>query len=185
MKIQETFRETVLVEDIPEGGLHRAYDDMPGLFADTDDCKAVSTVAGTAFLQKIRGGVYLQGEVAAEIGLICDRCLTDFNRNIRIKFSYILLGRPVSEIKEQIELKDEDMEISFFDGIEVPLADLFREQILLQIPMKHLCREDCRGLCPICGADLNREKCACHSRKPENPFAVLKKISVSGKQPIK
>ncbi len=177
----EVFKETILVEDIPEGGLHKTYEDMPGLLGEEDDCWAVSAITGKVYLQKMQKGVYLAGEVAAKIGMKCDRCLSDFNKDIRVKFSYILLVRSATEIKEQIGLKNEDMEVSFFDGIEVPLGGFFREQILLQIPMKHLCRDDCLGLCHVCGADLNREKCRCSSNEQESPFAVLKKLRVNGK----
>ncbi len=174
----EIFRETILVEDIPEDGLFKTYDDMPGLLDDVEDCTAVKPITGKAELHKMNKGVYVTGEVSTTLGLRCHRCLGGYQTAVKSEFSYVLLTRSAHDLKEQIELKTEDMETSYFDGVEVPLSEFFREQILLQLPMKHLCKQDCKGLCPLCGADLNKEKCRCLPKEVDSPFAVLKKLQV-------
>jgi uncharacterized protein len=78
---------------------------------------------------------------------------------------------------EEARLKDDDSEIGFFEGEGLFLADVLREQVLLALPMKVICRSDCRGLCPSCGANLNHEECRCetHATDPRlAPFARLK-----------
>ena len=65
---------------------------------------------------------------------------------------------------------------SFYEGETVDCDPLIYEQIVLQIPMKALCREDCRGLCPRCGANLNLSSCSCPDRDVDERLAVLKKL---------
>ena len=63
-------------------------------------------------------------------------------------------------------------------GETVDLEAIIREQIILMVPLKPLCQEDCRGLCPICGANFNRETCSCQVEKSDSPFAQLAKLKV-------
>ncbi len=178
IKEKGIFKETILLEDIPDDGLHKTYEDMPGLLDDQDDCKAVAPITGRADLHKIQKGVYLTGMVATTLELKCHRCLAAYETAVSSEFSYMLLTGSTHGLKEQVELKTEDMETSHLDGAEVPLSEYFREQILLQLPMKQLCKEDCKGICPLCGADLNAEKCRCLPREVESPFAVLKRLKI-------
>jgi uncharacterized protein len=63
--------------------------------------------------------------------------------------------------KAEIELLEEDLETGFISGDEIELDDIFKEQLYLALPIKSLCREGCLGLCPICGTDLNIQRCQC------------------------
>jgi hypothetical protein len=65
--------------------------------------------------------------------------------------------------EEEERLKLDDTEIAFFEGEGLFLADVLAEQVLLALPMKAICRSDCRGLCPQCGVNLNNEECRCES----------------------
>ncbi len=177
---REIFKEVILVEDIPEEGIEKIYDDMPGLLDDVEDCWPIGQIAGHISLKKIEKGIYVTGDLDVELGLRCHRCLEEYHSHVNVQFSYILLTWSACEIKEQIELKSEDMETTFFDGVEVPVSEFFREQILLQLPMKQLCSEQCKGLCPGCGANLNIEQCRCDKKQDDSPFALLKRFKVAG-----
>ena len=170
------FRDTVPVEDISEDGLHLIFEGMPGLLPEMEECRIQGTAKGEVFLHRVDGDVHLNGKVAALIVLKCDRCLEEYNQKIDTSFFYILvLGQSV-EGKKEIALGKEDMEVSLYDGAEIQIGEIFREQILLQIPLRHVCREDCKGICPTCGADLNKEECRCRTETLNNPFSVLKKL---------
>src|SRR4030065_807420 len=73
-----------------------------------------------------------------------------------------------------LELRAADVDIAFYDGGGIEVADIFREQVALALPTKVLCREDCRGICPHCGADRNRAGGDCHGETRQGPFDVLK-----------
>ena len=68
---------------------------------------------------------------------------------------------------------DDDVDFAPFEGDEIDLGELFREQILLAIPMTPLCREECKGLCPVCGADLNAGECSCERGEIDPRWSAL------------
>ncbi|MDP2992344.1 MAG: DUF177 domain-containing protein, partial [Deltaproteobacteria bacterium] len=78
----------------------------------------------------------------------------------------------------EIELSHEDMDVSFFDGETVDVAQIAAEQIFLQLPVKPLCHEECKGLCPHCGVNLNLISCDCRSEATSSPFETLRDITL-------
>jgi uncharacterized protein len=179
-KIKE-FRNTILVKDIPEDGLHLIFEDMPGLLSEIEECRIEGPAKGKVFLHRVDGDVHLKGKVAALIVLKCDRCLEEYNNKIDTSFFYEFVPGQLIDRKKEIALDSEDMEVSFYNRAEIHIGEIFREQILLQIPMRHLCSEGCKGICPGCGADLNREECRCQKETLEDPFSVLKELSEAAK----
>jgi len=175
------FRNTVLVEDIPEDGLHLVFEDIPGLLSDIEECRIQGSVKGETLLYRVDRNVHLNGKVAALIAIKCDRCLEEYNQEIDTSFFYELVPSQSIDKEKEIALGSEDMEVSFYDGAKIQIGDIFREQILLQIPMRHVCKEDCKGICPGCGANLNREECRCQKETLDNPFSVLKKLYEAAK----
>jgi len=90
--------------------------------------------------------------------------------------SFDLRYRPVSRIgagEDEVELAPEDIEVGFYTGDGLFLADVVAEQVNLALPMKVLCGEECHGLCPHCGANLNRERCRCGPRPVDPRLAPL------------
>jgi uncharacterized protein len=117
------------------------------------------------------------GHLHTRIELVCSRCLEALVEDVNRDFD--LFYRPVKTIakEEEVHLKQDDTEIGFFEGEGLFLADVLAEQVNLSIPMKVICRGDCRGLCPHCGANLNSEECRCeiHSTDPRlAPLARFK-----------
>jgi uncharacterized protein len=128
--------------------------------------KAVAELVG----EEIR----IQGDVETRIEAACDRCLAPFEIPVELKFD--LIYRPVSTIarEEEIELPDDELDVGFYEGEGIQLGDVITEQVILSLPMKVICNEDCRGLCPTCGADRNREPCRCQEMRADSPFAALR-----------
>jgi uncharacterized protein len=119
--------------------------------------------------------IRIRGRVGTSLEACCDRCLVSVA--IPVERDFDLCYRPVSTIAraEEVELPEDELEVGFFSGDGIELADVVTEQVILSVPMKVVCRADCRGLCPACGANLNFEKCGCLPTQESSPFSFLKK----------
>ncbi len=118
--------------------------------------------------------IHIRGMVKTRLEVSCDRCLAPVGLPVEQEFD--LTYRPVSAIarEEEIELPDDELEVGFYSGEGIHLAEVVAEQLILSLPMKVVCSADCRGLCPTCGADRNREPCKCPETRLDSPFAALK-----------
>jgi uncharacterized protein len=175
-KSLRSYKNVILVQDIPEDGLHMIFENMPDILSDIEEYKIQGLAKGEVFFRNINKDIHIRGKLAVSITLICDRCLEKYNQYIDTSLFYTLVPSESLEGKREIALTSEDMEISFYDGAEIQIGEIIREQILLQIPMRQVCKEDCKGICPLCGVDLNKEECLCQSEILNNPFSVLKKF---------
>lgn len=121
--------------------------------------------------------VFIKGVFSAAIEIDCSRCLEKTSLSIGSDFAYTLIPAK-AETRDDLELKPEELEISYYQGDFVALAPIICEQIILQVPMKALCSEECRGLCPTCGVNLNTSTCNCRSDFIDESMAVLKNFKV-------
>src|SRR4029077_20497999 len=116
-------------------------------------------VRATAAL--LEGQIRIVGNLHTRVELVCARCLDTVVEEISRYFD--LFYRPMTSIAhdEEFHLNLDDTEIAFFEGDGLFLADVIAEQVNLALPMKGICRSDCRGLCAHCGAILNNDDCRC------------------------
>jgi uncharacterized protein len=114
--------------------------------------------------------------LATSLELMCARCLEPLKQDVRREFD--LLYRPVGADagRDEMSVTDAEAEISYYEGEGLALEDVVREQVLLAVPLKVTCREDCKGLCPHCGQNLNEGKCSCAVEVEEPRWAALKDI---------
>ncbi|MGQ9631688.1 MAG: YceD family protein [bacterium] len=133
-------------------------------------CKVPVKVHAT--LQHTRDGIYVSGWVSTTIKLVCSRCAEEFDYKLFQEFA-TEYREMIGSLEEEIELKEEDLDVVFYDGVEIDLMEEARQNILYAIPMKPLCKEDCRGICPRCGANLNTDECTC-APEADTPFAALR-----------
>lgn len=118
--------------------------------------------------------IRLRGRVQTEVELLCDRCLAPSRAPLEVEFDTSFISQEAEAAKtENIELLAEDLGLSAYDGDSVDLEELVREQILLALPSRRLCREDCKGLCPDCGADLNAGHCSCEQGEVDPRWSAL------------
>ncbi|MGA8185423.1 MAG: DUF177 domain-containing protein [Terriglobia bacterium] len=119
--------------------------------------------------------IRVRGHISGALEAACDRCLEQIRIPVALDFD--LPYRPMEEIalEEEVEIVEDELMIGFFSGDGVNLADVVREQVLLSVPMKIVCRPDCRGLCPVCGENRNDKECDCSLQYEDSPFAFLKK----------
>ena len=113
--------------------------------------------------------VEVKGDISARIELVCSRCLREFSRDVSVPVD--LVYRPVEEMAEnQAELAEEELDTGFYRADELDTDIVAAEQLILSMPMKVLCSDACKGICPRCGRDLNVEGCLCHAGdRPEDP----------------
>jgi uncharacterized protein len=121
--------------------------------------------------------LFFAGKLKAETAATCARCAEEFKTSSERKFRLVMAPRSVG-MDGDAALHADDLEFSLYDGDEIDLSPLVREQLLLALPTRPLCREDCRGLCPICGINLNRGECRCETHQPDPRFAVLRSLKI-------
>ena len=125
--------------------------------------------------------VSVHGEIHGRVILQCCRCLKDFQREHSLGVDLHYHPSEEIEVEEVYEIPAEEADIGFYRDDELDITQLLREQMILSLPMKPLCTEACKGLCPVCGADLNTEACGCRREAFESGLSGLKKL-FSGKK---
>jgi uncharacterized protein len=118
----------------------------------------------------------LRGKLSAQLELQCARCLEPVPQDIKREFE--LLYRPLGADagRDELSVTDAEAEIGYYQGEGLLLEDVLREQVLLALPLKVTCREDCKGLCPQCGKNLNQEQCSCSTEVEDPRWAALKEV---------
>jgi uncharacterized protein len=121
-------------------------------------------------------GYYLKARLSYEQTLSCNRCLKPIVEQVTPEVELMIVvdrphafGAPGGEH----ELKEDELGVLHLEGEVLDSAPILLEQLQLNVPMKPLCRPDCRGLCPICGADLNAGMCSCEERSEDPRWAGL------------
>ena len=118
--------------------------------------------------------LHVDGSVETSIRFRCSRCTKEFSQPFETSFDLSYLPQPKWTNEDgEIELRYEDMKVAYYDGIAFDVGLMVLEQIELAIPMKFICREDCRGLCYKCGADLNDGACLCKNETADTRLSVL------------
>lgn len=120
--------------------------------------------------------VDLTGKINAKVEVECSRCLIPVISTLESNFKVGYIQAEHYTKEKESELHGEDLEIAIYDGEKIDLSDLAREQILLNLPTQTFCSENCQGLCPKCGANLNKEKCSCETKEIDPRWAKLKDL---------
>ncbi|HKG15431.1 MAG TPA: DUF177 domain-containing protein [Pyrinomonadaceae bacterium] len=118
--------------------------------------------------------VRLRGTIRTEVELLCDRCAAPRRAPLEVEFDTRFIPQSAAAVEtDNVELLAEDLGLAAYEGDAVDLDELVREQILLALPLRNLCREDCKGLCQKCGADLNAGQCSCEQGGTDPRWAAL------------
>jgi DUF177 domain-containing protein len=125
---------------------------------------------------KVVEDIRLKGKLDTSLEVFCARCLEPVE--YKVDRSFDLLYRPLGTDAghEELSITDAEAEIGYYQGESLLLEDALREQVLLAVPLKTLCREDCKGLCPHCGKNLNEGQCSCAEQMEDPRWAALKEI---------
>jgi uncharacterized protein len=143
---------------------------------DLGDGKRVRPIKGHVRLTRTQNGVLADADVRGEIQLECGRCLTELTQPLEFPFSEEFYQTVVVNTGAALP-KPEEPDVFLIDEThKLDLGEAMREYALLNVPMLPLCREDCKGLCPVCGINLNDEECGCDAEQSDDRLAVLKQL---------
>jgi uncharacterized protein len=149
----------------------------PSDLSHEDDAYRVVAPVNLAFdIHKDKDRFRLEGSVRTELELPCSRCLEPFRLPVDASFDQRYLPQSEASGDSETEVGDDDLETSFYRDDEIDLDELAREQFYLLLPMKPLCQESCKGLCPQCGTNLNAGACSCTPAWDDPRLAPLRKL---------
>jgi uncharacterized protein len=158
----------IKVSQIPEEG-QAIQKDIP--FGD----KAKATI--DLSLSRLAGQVFIAGSASTTLSLQCSRCLNDFTEDLSVELNLAYMPQDDEEDGEpahEHELLADEIQTGFFIDGELDLTQIVSEQLVLNSPMKPLCGEGCKGLCSVCGIDLNEHECSCEKGNIDPRLQVLK-----------
>jgi uncharacterized protein len=173
-----------VLKDLPEsreivlsaGFLRDALVAVPGqaALADEDLGEVKVTVELTIEMQT----VFARGQIRGTTKVACSRCLGPVALPIRDDVLLTFLPHDDHAEGEELELTEDDLDVTSYEGNEIDLAPILRDQIVLSVPYAPLCQEDCKGLCPQCGAELNLGPCSCPAPDTDSRWAALKRLKL-------
>lgn len=123
-------------------------------------------------LEKLPRQIIVRSQIATSAAFSCDRCLAGFRQPLASSYAVVY----VEDAAESGRFPPEEVRVVRVDATVIDLAEDVREMLLLSVPLKLLCREDCRGLCPHCGADLNAGEHECAKRPADARWQQLEKL---------
>jgi len=178
----------IRTDQIKEDGLTLEFEEKADVFPvlaeiiTRGECQFVAPIKTALRAIRIGDMIEVTGRIDTQIRLPCGRCLEEYEIPLksRVDLTYVqrIPDAPEDEPLEEIELKAADMGLTHFQGENIDLRDGIQEQVILAIPIKALCRENCKGLCASCGHDLNEGDCGCGRQPTNDKFAVLKNLKL-------
>ncbi len=171
----------IVVADIPPEGYEFSDQEKVDLeisFAgrDISPLKALRVEKLEFKAQRSGDDVFVVGSAEIYYTFECDRCGKDVEKVGLFDFTEVLESNTLIPPGGERELSREELEISFFEGEGFLIEDILFEQVLLSLPQKKLCADDCKGLCIRCGNDLNLKECGCDRSVTDPRFAILKQL---------
>src|SRR5438552_2668584 len=135
----------------------------------------IHTEGPAKVLENSGGEVRIQGKFSGTMEADCDRCLTVASLPLEKGFD-LFYRPPPAIVEDEVKIDEGEAEIGFYEGLGLELADVIKEQILLELPMQRICREGCKGICPVCGANRNEVACDCHVKPADDRWSALKNL---------
>lgn len=120
--------------------------------------------------------IRMVGSFSTRIEIRCARCLEPVENNLAESFDLLYRPQGVDARGDDASIGKAETEIGYYQGEGLLLEDVLKEQILLALPVKQVCRADCKGLCPHCGRNLNLESCDCAQTAPDPRWSALEDI---------
>ena len=161
----------ITVSNIPDSGLEEELKMSVTLL----DNITADNIPVSLKIFRVGDKVLINGNAAAEAPLQCSRCLENFSYPLDVNFEAEYI--PFQEfIGTGEELLREELDISFYENDQIDIEEIVSEHLLLAVPMKPLCKSDCRGICPQCGINLNTDSCKCDVKEIDPRLSALKEF---------
>lgn len=154
----------------------------PSLFpyAEGDSFRVVSPVSLVFDIDRQEAGRYrVAGRLSGQLELTCSRCLEPFTLPVAADFDLRYVPRTENTGEGEKEVDEDDLATAYYSNEQIDLTHLIMEQFQLAVPMKPLCADDCKGLCPQCGTNLNTGTCDCNQKWDDPRFAALRNLNSS------
>ena len=145
-------------------------------FTSSADYTIVEPVSLAFDIFKDKDQFRLAGDVQTALELPCSRCLEPFRWPVDAHFDLRYQPKTYNTGDGEREIEEDDLTTAFYENEEIDLGQLMEEQFYLSLPMKPLCGDDCKGLCPICGTNLNRSACVCSRSWVDPRLEALKQF---------
>jgi uncharacterized protein len=154
---------------LPPGEIDFAGEDLVQL-------TALEAIGEAELLEETDGQLRIQGRYTVEMEAECDRCLC--RARFPLDQTFDLFYQPTAALKrvDEVEIDTLEAEIGFYLGDGIELEDILLEQVLLALPMQKTCSEECRGICPECGANRNEGDCKCAPKPADNRWGALRDL---------
>lgn len=164
------------ISDIPPEGLSLEVNQKFDLFG--TGTASTACTAGLTIRPTGADILHIRGRVQADPELECSRCLKTFSYHIDTELDITLAPERVLGTSPEHELDRSELDVEFYEGDEIDPLALVKEQLLITVPMVPLDNPDCKGLCPVCGTDLNEINCGCKEESPGEfgAFSALKDL---------
>lgn len=176
------------IEQIKEDGLDLEFEEQPQVFPvlsemiNQGECAFTAPIKTVLRAIRIDDMIDVKGNISTLIRLPCSRCLKEYETALRSRFdlTYVrrLPGFEEDAQPDEVEISAADMGLIYFEGEDINLLEGIQEQVVLALPVRALCSENCKGLCAGCGRDLNAGDCGCSRQIPDSRFAALKNLKL-------
>jgi len=125
---------------------------------------------------KIVQDIRIKGTLETSLEVPCARCLEPVVHPVERSFDLLYRPLGIDSGHAELSVTDAEAEIGYYEGEGLLLEDALREQVLLALPLKTICRDDCKGLCPHCGQNLNETQCGCVDEVEDPRWSAMKEI---------
>lgn len=167
------------VSDLTEDGVHigtleepQWLVNLPELWSESSEIKLLSKIGIDLEVTKVLKEVTVIGNIRLSIETPCSRCVEAVKIDLNPLVSLVLSPG------DKLSGEDDDLEHETYQDDEVDLSNYLREQVAISLPIKVICNDDCKGLCTVCGTNLNLEDCECDKEQVDPRFAVLKNLKI-------
>ena len=176
------------IEQIKNEGLYLEFEEQPDVFPvlsemiNQGECNFMAPIKTALRAIRIEDMIDVQGHLNTLVRLPCGRCLKEYETPLKSRFEITYAHRPPSaladEEQEEVEISAAETGLIYFEGEHINLQDGVQEQVILALPVRSLCSENCKGLCTSCGKDLNEGDCDCNRQPVDSRFAALKNLKL-------
>jgi uncharacterized protein len=129
---------------------------------DENEFVSLSPVSYELTIKKIEDLVTVEGPISCTLTMTCVKCLDEFTLPMNVNLDIELAPRVPTPHISELELKNNDMDVYYYEGDEIDLDPFVYDEVVLNIPMRPVCKEECKGLCDVCGKNKNYEECNCN-----------------------
>jgi uncharacterized protein len=166
--------------NIPVHGMMLETDVEPALLQLPQDELVARRIYVQADLTKVLEQVYVKGHISGTVTAPCSRCLEMVDDHFTAEFQVAFMPPGMGGVEDDDEQRDasEELDLYIHDGIRLDLCPLVRDQVVVSFPVQTLCREDCAGLCQVCGGNRNEQPCSCQESSGDPRFAILQRLTM-------